>query len=270
ARAKPSPETTDNFDAGVRYRSGRIQAQVSGFYNQFHDRLASAYDPEINQTVYRNLGNVKKYGFDGSIAFQPVDQVTFYAFGSVLKSKIRDNIAVGENTDGSPIYALTAGKREAGAPKYTLGFNATADFGPLSLGVTTKRTGERYIYDTNEAVFTGTFTASGAKACANASTCVTPTAATARTQVYNDVAPAYWLVNLDARLKLNFLGLNDGTFLQLNVYNLFDKFYVGGFGGNLNQSQSFNATTGVSTFGSVPNVQIGAPRTVSGTVVIKF
>ena len=270
ARAKPTPETTDNFDAGLRYRSGKIQAQVSGFYNQFHDRLASAYDPEINQTVYRNLGNVKKYGFDGSIAFQPIDQVTFYAFGSVLKSKIRDNIAVGENSDGSPIYALTAGKREAGAPKYTLGFNATADLGPVSLGITTKRTGERYVYDTNEAVFTGTFNASGAKACSNATTCVAPTAATTRTQVYGETAPAYWLVNLDARVKLGFLGLNDQTFLQLNVYNLFDKFYVGGFGGNLNQSQSFNATTGVSTYGSVPNVQIGAPRTVSGTVVFKF
>ena len=270
ARAKPTPEKTDNFDAGLRFRSGKIQAQVSGYYNQFQDRLASAYDPEINQTVYRNLGNVKKYGIDGSIAFQPVDQLTFYAFGGVMKSEIRDNIAVGENSDGSPIFALTAGKREAGAPKYTLGFNATAEFGPVSLGITTKRTGERFIYDTNEAVFTGTLNASGAKACASATACVTPTAAVARSQVYNATAPAYWLVNLDARVKLGFLGLNDDTFLQLNVYNLFDQFYVGGFGGNLNQSQSFNATTGVSTYGSVPNVQIGAPRTVSGTLVIKF
>ena len=270
ARARPKPETTDNFDAGVRYRSGKVQAQLSGFYNQFQNRLASAYDPDINQTVYRNLGNVKKYGFDGSIAFQPVEQVTFYAFGSVLKSKIRDNIAVGENSDGTPIYALTAGKREAGAPKYTFGFNATADLGPLSLGITTKRTGQRYVYDTNEEVYTGTFTASGALACSSVTTCAAPTAATARTQIYGATAKAYWLVNLDARVKLGFLGLNDQTFLQLNVYNLFDQFYVGGFGGGLNQNQSFNATTGVSTYGSVPNVQIGAPRTISGTVVFKF
>lgn len=270
ARAKPTPETTDNFDAGLRFRSGKVQAQVSAYYNQFHDRLASAYDPEINQTVYRNLGNVKKYGIDGSIAFQPIDQVTFYAFGGVMKSKIRDNISVGENTDGSAIYALTAGKREAGAPKYTLGFNATADLGPVSLGITTKRTGDRFIYDTNEAVFTGTLNAAGAKACSSATACVAPTTAVARTQVYGATAPAYWLVNLDARVKLGFLGLNDQTFVQLNVYNLFNTFYVGGFGGNLNQTQTFAAATGVSTYGSVPNVQIGAPRTVSGTVVIKF
>ncbi|GAA4778594.1 TonB-dependent receptor [Novosphingobium ginsenosidimutans] len=272
ARAKPTPETTDNFDAGLRYRSGMVQAQVSGFYNQFHDRLASAYDPEINQTVYRNLGNVKKYGIDGSLAIEPIENVSLYIFGSVMKSKIRDNIAVGENRDGTPIYALTAGKREAGAPKYTFGASLRGSLGPVDLGITAKRTGERYIYDTNEATFTGSFVPEGAKACTTAATpvCTTPVAPAAATQVYNTSAPAYWLVNLDARLKLGFLGLNDQTFLQLNVYNLFDQYYVGGFGGNLNQTQTFNQTTGVSSYGNPGFVQIGAPRTISGTVVFKF
>ena len=134
-----------------------MQAQVSAFYNQFHNRLASAYDPEINQTVYRNLGNVKKYGLDGSIAYEPVENFSVYVFGSYLKSEIRDDIAVGENADGTPIYAPTAGKREAGAPKYTFGVTARGSLGPVDLGVTAKRTGERYIYDTNEKTFTGTF-----------------------------------------------------------------------------------------------------------------
>jgi iron complex outermembrane receptor protein len=53
----------------------------------------------------------------------------------------------------------------------------------------------------------------------------------------------------------------DKTFVQLNVYNLFDETYVGGFGGGLNQS--VNSTSGV--YGFAPNVQIGAPRTVSVT-----
>ncbi len=270
ARAKPTPETTDNFDFGVRYRSGMVQAQMSVFYNQFHNRLASAYDPEINQTVFRNLGDVKKYGIDGSIAFMPSENFSIYLFGSVLKSEIRDNLAVGENLDGSPIFALTAGRREAGAPKYTFGATARANFGPVEFGLTAKRTGERFIFDTNEALFTGTFLANGAKACTAVPVCTAPTTAVAATQVYGATAPAYWLVNFDARVNLEFLGLNDKTYLQLNVYNLFDQFYVGGFGGGLNQSQTFNATTGVSTYGAVPFVQIGAPRTISGTLVFAF
>ncbi len=272
SQATPKPETTDNFDLGVRYRSGQIQAQLSGFYNQFHNRSASAYDPELNQSVYRNLGSVKKYGIDGSVAWQPVQALTFYAFGSVMKSEIKDNVVIGRNSDLSPIYALTAGKRESGAPKYTFGFTARGELGPVELGITAKRTGERYVYDTNEAVYTGTFIPTGAKACSSSTTCVTPTATVASTRVYESTAAAYWLVNLDARVKLDWMGLNDKTYLQFNVYNLFDQFYVGGFGGGLNQalSGSISASTGVATYGNAPNVQIGAPRTISGTLVFAF
>ncbi len=170
------------------------------------------------------------------------------------------------------ILALTAGKREAGAPKYSFGFTARGTLGPVELGITAKRTGERYVLDTNEATYTGSFIASGAKACTGTTTitCVAPTATPTRTQIYGETAPAYWLVNLDARVNLKFLGLNDKTFFQANVYNLFDKLYVGGFGGNLNQSQSFVSSTGVSTYGNPGFVQIGAPRTVSGTLVFAF
>ncbi len=155
ARAKPAPETTNNYDLGVRYRSNVVQAQLSVFYNQFQNRLASAYDPELDRSVYRNLGDVKKYGIDGSLAITPVDNISLYLFGSLLKSEIKDNLVTGENRDGSQILALTAGKREAGAPKYTFGGTLRGTFGPIDLGITAKRTGERFIYDTNEATFTG-------------------------------------------------------------------------------------------------------------------
>jgi iron complex outermembrane recepter protein len=270
--AEPKPETTNNFDLGVRYRSGNVQAQFSGFYNQFKNRLASAFDPELNQTVYRNLGDVKKYGIDGSIAFQPLPQLTFYAFGSVIKSEIRDDLVVGRNIDGTPVFAPTAGKREAGAPKSTFGFTARGEVSIFELGITAKRTGERFVYDTNEETFTGTLIAPGAKACSTATptVCVTPTATTARTKIYDVTAAGYWLVNLDARINLDKLGLPTKSYFQLNVYNLFNQFYVGGFGGNLNQTQNFAAATGVSTYGNPANVQIGAPRTVSGTLVVNF
>ncbi|WP_163364509.1 TonB-dependent receptor domain-containing protein, partial [Escherichia coli] len=86
--AKPKPETTDNFDLGIRYRSSKLQAQISGWYTNFHNRLAQSYDPELDRSVYRNLGTVRKYGFDGTIAYQPVREVSLYAFGSYLHSEI--------------------------------------------------------------------------------------------------------------------------------------------------------------------------------------
>src|SRR3546814_1778688 len=66
-------------------------------------------------------------------------------------------------------------------------------------------------------------------------------------QVYGAKVPAYTLVDLDARLPLDWAGLNDKTFLQLNVSNLFDELYVGGFSGGLPAD-------------SAPFVQIGSPR----------
>jgi iron complex outermembrane receptor protein len=65
------------------------------------------------------------------------------------------------------------------------------------------------------------------------------------------------LVDLDIRVSLKGLGAKEGTYFQLNATNLFDKLYVGGFGGGLSNT-------------IIPNVQIGAPRAVIGTLVVGF
>jgi iron complex outermembrane receptor protein len=257
--ARPDPETTDNFDLGVRYRTSKIQAQVSGWFTKYDNRLASAFDEETQRNLYRNLGRVDKYGIDGSIAYQPIPELALYAFGSYMKSDIKDDVQVGActaaqaanpaipacTTAGQPIFAPTGGKREGGAPAYTYGGSARGMFGPFELGLTAKRTGGRNIYDTNLPI------------CSVQPTTVAPTTCTG-TIVYPAKTNAYWLVNLDARLNLEFLGLNDKTFFQVNVYNLFDTLYVGNFTSSLSQGSS------------APNAQIGAPRTISGTLTVAF
>ncbi len=245
--ARPAPETTDNFDLGVRVRSGTIQAQASGWFTKYKDRLASAYDPETERNLYRNLGEVDKYGVDGSISWQPLPQLALYAFGSWMNSEIKDNVLAGVCTAanvtggqlgctaaGTPAFFQTKGKRESGAPEYTFGASARGMLGPVELGITAKRTAGRFIYDTNEPlVFSGY-------------------------QVYPAKTNAYWLVNLDARISLEAIGLNKKSYLQLNVYNLTDALYVGSY------------TSGISPAGTPPFAQIGAPRTVSGTLVFAF
>jgi iron complex outermembrane receptor protein len=233
AQADPTPETTDNFDVGVRYTSGIVQASLTGWYTIYHNRLASAYDRDLDQTIYRNLGRVDKYGIDGSFAVRPIPEFSLYVFGSYLKSKIKEDVVIGENTAG-PIYAATKGKREGGAPVFTLGTRADAHLGPVELGAQIKRTGPRYINDQNLPVVV------------------------AGTQVYGKKTPSYTLVDLDARVNLDFAGLGDRTFLQLNVINVFDKLYVGGFDG---------AATSTS---SIPNAIIGSPRTFIGSISFGF
>jgi iron complex outermembrane receptor protein len=284
AQAKPKPEETDSFDGGLRYRTSKIQAQLSGWYTHFTNRQAQAFDPELNVSVFRNLGTVNKWGVDGSIAYEPVKQLTLYAFGSWNKSRIEDNIQTGrlptgvtcDNVDptstvGLQNCAFTAGNRESGSPEYSYGLSAVGDTGPVQLGIEAKRTGPRYVFDNNLPVFRGDIGIT------------TPTTGrVVQEQVYSAKVPAYWLVNLSARAKLDWLSpALKKTYLQFNLYNAFDTFYVGGFGGGLSESTSTRTcnttstpscatTTTVPTWGSVPFVQIGAPRTFSATLNLEF
>jgi iron complex outermembrane receptor protein len=251
------PETTDNFDAGLRYRSSSVQAQVSAWYTNYTNRLASAYDPELDRTVYRNLGKVTKYGFDGSISYRPIEQLNVYAFGSYLHSEIKDDVAIFTTTAAGPlgpigtlVYAPTAGKREAGSPVYTFGGGVEVNVGPIELGGTVKRTGPRYIYDTNEPV--------------------RQVVAGTTYTVFGNKAPAYTLVNLDARVKLDWAGMGDKTYFQFNVLNVFDELYVGGFTPSINQSPAFSTAGAITGYGSAPNSQIGYPRTFMGSLVVGF
>jgi len=249
-QAKPKPETTDNFDLGVRYRSGKLMAQFSGWYTRYANRLASAYDPELDRSVYRNLGIVNKYGVDGSVSYSVLPQLQLYVFGSAMKSKIKDDLLLTELNNGTKIYSPTAGKRESGAPVYTLGGRVQGELGPIELGIQAKRTGERFVNDSNLPVY-GLVSGS-------------------RVELYPASAAAYTLVDLDARLSLEFLGLNKKTYFQFNVTNLFDKMYVGSFDGG-NQSPTYNAATGAITGYSSPIfVQMGPPRTFMGSFVIGF
>ncbi len=244
--ANPKPETTDNFDLGLRARTGQLQAQLGLWYTIFNDRLASSFDPETERNVYRNLGRVDKYGIDASVSYRPIPEVSIYTFASYLKSKIKDNVQNGVCTAvstscaaiGDPIFALTAGKRESGSPTFTLGGRIQAELGPVDLGAQIKRTGPRYVNDQNISL-------------------VQTVNGVANTVVYGSKTPAYTLVDLDARVRLDWAGLGDKTYFQFNVSNVFDKLYVGGFDGQLANN-------------SVPFVQIGAPRTFIASIIVAY
>ena len=248
AQARPTPETTDNFDLGVRYRTSKMLFQVTTWYTKYSNRLASAYDPDLDRSVYRNLGTVNKYGIDASISYQVLPELQFYLFGSYLKSKIKDDLQITELTNGTAIFAQTAGKRESGSPVYSFGGRVQGKLGPVELGAQAKTTGKRYVNDTNEPIKTGA----------------------AGLQVFPAATPAYTLVDFDVRLPLGDFGAGRETYFQLNVSNVFDTVYVGGFTGG-NQTPTFNTTTGAITGYSNPIfVQIGAPRAISGSFVVKF
>ena len=271
--ANPKPETTDNFDAGLRYSSRNLQMQVGPWYTRFTNRLAAAYDVDTQQTFYRNLGRVDKYGVDGSITYRPIPEMTIYLNGSYLWSEIKNNVVLGNcpatltaaNTTnnctvaGAPIYAMTAGKRESGSPVYMFGGRLQGNFEGVTLGIQAKRTGPRYLNDQNlpNLQCTASLVNQICPTVANTPTTYTGTRGF-EYQVYGAKAAAYTQVDLDFRVNLAWAGMNDKTYLQFNVQNIFNEYYIGGFSG------------GSTTAYNVPFVQIGSPRAITGTINFQF
>lgn len=247
-------ETSDSFDASIRYNSSQVQAAVTGWYSKYKNRLVTAYDIDGNGTD-TNLGPVKKYGIDASVSYSPIKEVTAYLFGSYIKSEIQNDAVTGSCALDSDIqlaglcyvqdgvaYLRTAGKRERSAPKYLFGGRLQGNLGDFTLGVQAKRTSSRYMNDINGEVQT----------------------ATTSTGVTKIIAPgakfaAYTVVDLDLRYSLASVGMEKGA-IQLNVSNLFDKFYVGSFSGGLDTLASSS-----SAF-----VNFGSPRAISASLIIGF
>ncbi len=123
---------------------------------------------------------------------------------------------------GATTFAATAGNYERAAPNWLAGGRLQGTIGDLDLGAQVKYTGRRFLNDINTVKFGG-----------------------------------YTVVDLDIRYSLASAGLAK-TYLQLNVSNLFDEFYVGSFSGSLAQA-------GTGAF-----VNFGSPRAISGSLIVGF
>lgn len=185
------PERTNSFDLGLRYANRMVQAQASGWYITYKDRIISSQvtlDDGSSLNLDRNVGRVESYGFDASLAVRPVDMLSLYGFASYTHAKLKDNV-----TDSAGnVTSATAGRFVAETPKWTVGGRVQVDYQPVSLGVQAKWVDDRYLTDINDVI-----------------------------------APGYTTVDLDARLNLGKVSDRGGVYLQLNVINLFDKTYLG-------------------------------------------
>ena len=230
--ARPVAETTDSFDLGLRFQNGDLQAQLVGWYTRYNNRRATAYDPILDETITRNLGVVDKYGIDASVAYSPTPNTLLYVFGSLNESEIRDNVQLDAGE-----FAQTAGKRESGAPTFTVGARGQYNFGPAELGVQVKHTGKRYVNDENLPR--------------------DPQGFVGESVGFPATVDSYTLVDIDLRVRLGEYFNGRDAAVQFNITNLFDELYVGGFGGGL-------------TSGDLPFVQMGPPRAASVSLILGY
>ena len=217
------PETTNTFDAGLRYTSRTVQAQASVWYTKFDNRIVTSFDQLQGISVDRNVGAVKGKGVDIGIALRPLDFLTFQGNLSYNDSKLQDDIQVAAGAAG---ILRTAGKRVAETPKWLASYRAQVELGPVEVGLQVKYVSDRFATDLNDVKVS-----------------------------------SYTTADLDARVSLAEVGL-ERTWFQLNVSNLFDRFYFGNIGTQI--------AAPPNPGGAQPNFSVGAPRTISGTIRVSF
>jgi len=139
------PETTDNFDFGLRYTTPRIQAVFGGFVNKFKNRIQSSFDQDTGITVDRNIGDVDIKGLEASVAVRPFSWFSFRGFASYIDAKLKSDIQTGLTT-----FLPTKGKFLVETPDWQYGYSARANFGPVSLGGQFKHVSPRWATDVND------------------------------------------------------------------------------------------------------------------------
>jgi len=234
------PEETNAFDLGARYTTGRVQAQIAGWKIDYSNRIVTSFNQELGISIDRNVGKVKTYGVDANIAVHPIQPLTLIALASYIHTELQDNIAISTSTaaalpaglifcdvvpTGSAVAetcAPTRGKAVAETPKWQFGGRAQYDIGPFSLGLQGKHVSSRFATDVNDVVVKG-----------------------------------YTVFDLDARVNLDPIVHTKGTYLQLNLQNVFDTFYFGNLSTQIRASDN-------------PNFAVGSPRTFSATLNVGF
>ena len=259
------PETTKTFDLGYRFRNDAFLVQTALWYTDFNNRIVSSRDndpasPTFDLILDRNLGAVKQWGFDGQLGWNITDSLTGYVSASYNESEVQEDIFLSNFSCSSttqvvgstpacptlptaplliPRFLPTAGKTLVETPDWT--FSTRLDWDvteALSVGLQAKYVGDRFATDVND-----------------------------------EVAPAYTVVDFDARYDLTSLvGSVRDVYLQVNVTNLLDEEYVGNISsGNNATSIAVSADPRVPLFtGSARTYSVGSPRTAMITLGVKF
>ncbi len=227
------PETTTLFEVGYRYQRGPVLGSIGAYSQKFNNRIVRAFDQDLGINIARNVGSVRFKGFDGQIGYEIVRGVQLYATYSYTDTKLLNDLVLGRNAAGVATILPIKGKQLVETPRNQFGLRADYRGEIFSAGIELKRVGDRFSTDVND-----------------------------------EIAEGYTVVNLNARYKLDKLGLR-GSYLQLNWSNLFSEKYLGNISSQTNATNII-ASNGSTITGGFPTYSVGAPSTVQGALRIAF
>ena len=185
------PETSTNYEAGLRFRGASFDGVVAAYHIDFKDRLLSI--PQCVgivgcASVLANVGDVKTNGIEAALAWRPVKNVTWFNSLSWNDSEFADDYSTA-NASGVTVVPVD-GKQVPDAPEILLKSELMYDNGNFFVRADVNYTDERFYTYLNDAS-----------------------------------VDAYTLLNVGVGYRLRNLGVVDEVVLQADVNNVTDKEY---------------------------------------------
>jgi iron complex outermembrane recepter protein len=186
------PETSNNYETGLRFRGASFDALVAAYHVDFKDRLVGINTgPGIlgNPSVLANVGSVTTNGAEAALTWRPVNSLTWFTSLSWNDSEYDDNYTTTDSA-GVPRLVPVKGKQVVDTPEVLLKSELTYDNGAFFASANVNYTDERFY-----------------------------------TYLNQGSVDAYTLVNLGAGYRFRGLGMFEELSIQLDATNVTDKQY---------------------------------------------
>lgn len=186
------PETSTNFETGLRLRAGTVEGLIALYHVDFKDRLVGINTgPGIlgNPSVLANVGSVTTNGAEAALSWRPLNSLTWFTSLSWNDSEYDDNYTT---VSGSGVERVVAvkGKQVTDTPEILLKSELTYDNGGFFASANVNYTDERFY-----------------------------------TYLNQGSVDAYTLVNLAAGYRFRGFGAFEELSIQLDATNVTDKEY---------------------------------------------
>ncbi|WP_075256034.1 TonB-dependent receptor [Herbaspirillum camelliae] len=188
-------ETSWNYDLGYRYNTEKWMASASLFYINYHNRIASAYNPDTGNKTDYNVGDATSHGMELESGYAFTRNLSMYGSLSYIKSKMKQDLR-----NSSTQFLPTSGKEFPDTPNWLSGLSLQYQQDGWYVFGQAKYTGRRYT-----------------------------------TLVNDDALGGYTLFNAGAGMTFASTTWLKKPTVRLNVYNLFDKQYLNLNGGSGSQ-----------------------------------
>lgn len=198
-RDRLEPETSTNYEAGIRLSGATTQALLAVYHVDFKDRLLGI--PQCVGIVscfsaIANVGSVKTNGVEAALTWRPLTHFNWFTSVAWNSSEFDDNYTVPDGSGGVRVVQVK-GKKVPDAPEIMLKSELSYDNGALFAHLDGNYTDERFY-----------------------------------TYLNDGGVDAYTLFNVGMGYRFSDLGFVDELTLQADVTNLADKKYFGTIGTN--------------------------------------